>query len=256
MNPLRRGQLTQQLLRLRKLARLLREPGYRRALRRGVAASTEHEAIPLRRDFGTVLDVGANRGQFAVFASQRFPRAKLICFEPLPGPRAQLVRAVGINGRVQMSEFALGAATETAKFHVSAADDSSSLLPIGRRQSDVFPGTAERTTMKVQVQRLDEVVTGSEMVHPVLLKLDVQGAELAVLQGAEKLLPEVDAVLVEVSFVELYAGQPLADEVWSALREHGFSCRGTWSLSYGPDRECLQGDFLFARKDFQPLVSK
>lgn len=236
-----------------KLLRVLREPAYRRALRHGVAASIEHEAIPLRSDFATVIDVGANRGQFVIFAAHRFPGARLICFEPLPRARSQLLRATGSTDRLQLWDVALGDSTETAEFHVSAADDSSSLLPIGRRQTEVFPGTQERETIGVQVRRLDEVLTAPELVKPVLLKLDVQGGELAVLKGAEGILPAVDAILIEVSFVELYSGQALVDEVWDALRRTGFSCRGIWSITYGPSGVCLQGDFLFARDGFEPL---
>jgi FkbM family methyltransferase len=244
---------SQQFARARKLLAVLREPEYRRALRHGVAASVEHEAIPLRPGFGTVIDAGANRGQFAVFAAHRFPRAALICFEPLPGPRAQLRRAVGAIDRLKVSDVALGATSEEAEFHVSAADDSSSLLPIGQRQREAFPGTDERTTTTVQVRRLDEVLRPEELVAPVLLKIDVQGGELGVLQGAGELLRSIDAVLVEVSFVELYAGQALADEVWRHLLARGFSCRGVWSVTYGARRECLQADLLFARSGFEPL---
>jgi FkbM family methyltransferase len=218
-----------------------------------VAASVEHEAIPLRDDFGTVIDVGANRGQFAVFAARRFPRATLICFEPLPGPRAQIRRAVPDATRLRLLDVAIGSVAGEAEFHVSAADDSSSLLPIGQRQRVVFPGTEELSTMTVQVRRLDDVLAADELTGPTLLKVDVQGGELAVLQGAQQLLASVDAVLIEASFVELYAGQALIDAVWQELRNQGFSCRGIWSPTYGPQGECVQGDLLFARREFEPL---
>lgn len=190
-----------------------------------------------------------------MFAARRFSRATLICFEPLPGPREKLGQAVGRCGRLRVLDYAVGAEDRTAEFHVSAADDSSSLLPIGQRQRDAFPGTSERTTITVQVTRLDGVLKPAELNGPTLLKIDVQGGELGVLQGATALLPSIDSVLVEVSFVELYAGQPLVDAVWTNLRDAGFSCRGVWALTFGPGRECLQGDFLFAREGFEPLSS-
>jgi FkbM family methyltransferase len=246
--------VAQQVARGRKLLAVLREPSYRKALRYGVAASVEHEAIPLRTDFQTVIDAGANRGQFALFAARRFPSAALLCFEPLTEPGAQLRRALADNTRLKLCNIALGAANQESDFHVSAADDSSSLLPIGLRQREAFPGTEQRSIQKVQVRRLDDLLKPDELAQPVLLKLDVQGGELAVLQGAEAVLSSVDAVLVEVSFVELYAGQPLADDVWSELRSRGFSCRGAWSMAYGAKRECLQGDLLFARDGFDPLA--
>lgn len=242
-----------QLARARKLARILEVPAYRRALRHGVAASVEHEAIPFRRHFGTVIDAGANRGQFAVFATYRFSDAALICVEPLSQPRGQLIQAVGATGRLRVFDVALSNASGTAEFHVAKTDDSSSLLPIGRRQEEMFPGTEEARVELVTVRRLDELVREEDLCAPVLLKIDVQGGELAVLEGATRLLDAIHAVLVEVSFVELYTDQPLADEVWAFLRRSGFVCNGIWSVAYGPRNECLQGDFLFSRPAFNPL---
>lgn len=240
--------------RWRKLVGVLRAPQYRRALLHGVAASVEHEAIPLRSDFRTVIDAGANRGQFALFAARRFPQAALLCFEPLDVPRNKLERVLGQTRRLSVFDAALGARSESAEFHVSTADDSSSLLPIGHRQRDAFPGTAERTTIIVQVRRLDEVVTPADLTPPVLLKIDVQGGELGVLQGTDSVFGSIDAVLVEASFIELYAGQALIDEIWGFFRLKGFTCRGVWSVTYGSGQECLQGDFLFAREGFEPLA--
>jgi FkbM family methyltransferase len=237
----------------RKLLAVLRRPEYRRALLHGVVASVEHDAIPLRRDFATVIDVGANRGQFAIYAAAQFPGASLICFEPLPGARAGLRRVLAGNRRLTVFEYALSCDNGERELHVSAADDSSSLLPIGPRQREAFPGTGERSTVAVQVRRLDDVLETRVLEAPVLLKLDVQGSELAVLEGGERTLRLVQAVLVEVSFVELYTGQPLADQVFDRLRKLGFTCKGVWSLTYGAAGECLQGDFLFAGDGFEPL---
>ncbi|MHB8656573.1 MAG: FkbM family methyltransferase [Solirubrobacteraceae bacterium] len=240
--------------RARKLASVLTQADYRRGLRHGVAASVEHEAIPLRRDFRTVIDAGANRGQFALVAAHRFPSATLLCFEPLSAPRARLVRVLEGRSGTRTFDVALGAKDETADFHVAGADDSSSLLPIGSRQRHEFPETAQRTTTTVQARRLDGVLSHRDLVAPVLLKIDVQGGELGVLQGAGGLLDSVDAVLVEASFIELYDGQALVDEVWELLHGAGFASRGVWSLVYGRQGICLQGDFLFARAEFEPFA--
>ena len=124
------------LTRASKLGRLAQKPGYWPALRRGVAASVEHHAVPFRDDIRTVLDVGASRGQFALFAIERFPGARVICFEPLPESRVALDAV--LRGRVHVHPFAVGAGSGAATLHVSGHDDSSSFLPIGRRQVDEF----------------------------------------------------------------------------------------------------------------------
>ncbi len=65
--------------RIRKLSRILRCKPYRRALRRGVAASTEHERLLRLLDCRTIVDIGAHRGQFALVAHTLIPRARLCC---------------------------------------------------------------------------------------------------------------------------------------------------------------------------------
>jgi FkbM family methyltransferase len=237
-----------------RLLRILREPSYRQALRHGVAAAAEHESIPLRSDFATVIDAGANRGQFALFAARRFPAARLLCFEPLDGPRQRLERVLASQSNLRVYPLALGDVDAPAEFHVSTADDSSSLLPIGPRQREVF-GTATRGTQEVEVRRLDSVLTTTELHGPILLKIDVQGGEVGVLRGSAGILTCVDAILVEASFVELYSGQGLVDDVWRLLIDEGFVSRGAWGITYGRNGECLQADLLFSRPEFSPYPS-
>jgi FkbM family methyltransferase len=177
-----------------KLAHLLSVAAYRRALLRGVRAAVEHERTPLPDDLRTVLDVGANRGQFALVASQRWPNARLVCFEPLPAPRGALTRVLRDNGRLRVLGIALTDHAGTEELHVSRADDSSSLLPITARQVAAFPGTEEVHTLEVRTARLDEEVRPGSFERPAALKIDVQGSELAVLHGATGILPELDGV--------------------------------------------------------------
>lgn len=228
----------------RKLVRLLGVGAYRRPLRFGVAATVEHEAIPFG-DYRTVIDIGAGRGQFAVFALRAFPSARIVGFEPLPSSFEKASRAVGGSGRVQLRRQAVGAAPGTAEIHVTADADSSSLRRPTGEQTRRFPGTNDVERVEVEVVTLDQAV--AEAPRPALLKLDLQGGELDALRGAEGLLASIDAVFVECSFVELYEGQALADEVICHLRDRGFTLRGVYSPSYGEDGVCVQADLLFAR---------
>ncbi|WP_323696904.1 FkbM family methyltransferase [Thiorhodovibrio litoralis] len=86
--------------RLRKYSRLLLNPGCWPALARGVAATLEHDTALGQERFATVIDVGANKGQFATYARLRWPRARLICFEPLPAPRAVLERVTRRQAKI------------------------------------------------------------------------------------------------------------------------------------------------------------
>jgi len=232
----------------RKLAGIALHGGisWLRALRFGVAAGVEHFAV--LRSLGevrTVVDIGANRGQFALVARHCFPAATLVSFEPLPGPAA-LYRAVFAgDGRARLVEAAIGVEPGEAVIHLSARDDSSSLLPITARQNALFPGTAEAGHSAIRVARLVDEVGAEDLVAPALLKLDVQGFELQALDGCEALLGRFAWVYVECSFVELYEGQAFADEVIAWLRARGLRLAGVYHMAYDGDGRAVQADFLF-----------
>jgi FkbM family methyltransferase len=236
----------ERLRKVGKLARLSPRPAYLRALRHGVAAAVEHERIPFDHHFATIVDVGAGRGQFALVARRRYPSASLHCFEPLAHAREKLAAVVGRDVRVHA--IALGSTNTPAPFHVSEKDGSSSLLPITDRQVEAFPGTGEVGQIVVDRARLDETITPQALTRPSLLKIDVQGYELEVLQGTEHVIHLFDDVLVECSFAELYAGQPLADEVVCYLRPKGFELAGVFSVARDEAGHCLQADFHFRRR--------
>ncbi len=83
--------------------------------------------------------------------------------------------------------------------------------------------------------------------RPVLFKIDVQGGELAVLNGALPLFDRLDAIYCELSFVELYQNQPKASNVIAFLSHNGFTLRGVFNISFTKRFGPTQGDFLFAR---------
>jgi FkbM family methyltransferase len=231
--------------RTRKLVRLLPHASYRSALRAGVAAAIEHEDVPFGAEFRTIIDVGAHKGQFALFAARRFPSATLYCLEPLDEPRRRLERVVR-RQNVIVLPFAAAARAGRRSFHLSRESDSSSLLRIMSTYTTAFPGTEEARTIEVDAAPLDDLIR-DRIERPCLLKVDTQGSELEVLAGAERVLREVDEVFVECSFVKFYAGQGLVDDVVAELRSRGFRLTGVFSIVRDDHGRCLQADLLFER---------
>jgi FkbM family methyltransferase len=195
-----------------------------------------------------VIDAGANRGQFTLYALARFPSADIIAFEPLPNAREHMVRLFQGEDRVEVAPFALGETEGEVDIHLSARDDSSSLLPIGGRQVSIFPGTEEVGTIRASLRTLDDVLADREIARPALLKVDVQGFELPVLRGAEQTLRSLDQILIEASFVELYEGQALFPEVSHHLEDHGFHLVSGRISTFDSSGRWLQGDFLYERE--------
>lgn len=232
--------------RARKLLKVLSHGDYRIALLRGrVAAAIEHERLLKTFRFQTVVDIGANRGQFALVSRHCFPEARIISFEPLSTPARQFLTVLGADFGVTLHQVAIGKEAGEATIHVSGSDDSSSLLPITKLQSSLFSGTSEVRTETIQVEPLRKLITPSDIEAPALLKVDVQGYELTTLQGCESLLGSFQYVLVECSFIELYEGQALADDVCVYLREHGFHLQGVHNVYYDSTGRAIQADFLF-----------
>lgn len=231
-----------------KLLACLRTRDYAYPLfRYRVAAAIEHEWVLRNTAPKLIVDVGANRGQFALAALHCCQDARVVAFEPLP-EAARIFREVfGADPRVRLYASAIGSARAQGVMHVSARDDSSSLLPITSRQDEIFPGTAEAGTLTVEVAPLGDFLTAPDIMRPALLKLDVQGYELKALQGCESLIGKFDLIYAECSFVELYAGQPRAHEVISWLYHRDFKLIGVYNLSYSSDGTAIQGDMLFGR---------
>jgi FkbM family methyltransferase len=233
------------LRRLRKLVRLAVRPTYWRPLKHRVAAATEHESVSFSHSFRTIIDVGAHHGQFALFASHRYPSARLHCVEPLPEALRKL-EVVLPRGAV-VHRFAAARASGFREFHVSRCSDSSSLLAITDLYTTAFPGTEQARTAVVECRRLDQLLAAEDLAQPCLLKVDVQGSELEVLEGAQGIFGCIDEVLVECSFVEFYRDQALIDDVVSYLRARGFRLTGIFSVVRDAIGQCLQADVLFAR---------
>ena len=229
-----------------KFVRLLLERSHRSALvRHHIAAGVEHTRVLKGLDCQTVIDIGANRGQFALAARHCFPQATIVSFEPLSGPAERFRHVLARDPGIALHQVAVGAASGEATIHVSGRDDSSSLLQLTTLQGSLFPGTAEVRTETVRVGRLSEFVDRESINPPALLKLDVQGYELETLKGCQGMIDCFLYIYAECSFVELYEGQAFADEVIAWLHEREFHICGAYNVAYDAQGIAIQADLLF-----------
>lgn len=232
---------------LTKLLKIISQPYFINALFKGAAAGVEHKPVlKMLGEIRHVVDIGANRGQFALMARKCFPEALIDSFEPLAEP-GQIYQAVFSGDmKARLHDLAIGPQKGNAVIHVSNRDDSSSLLPIDGEQTNLFPETSEKETRVIKVSALDDVFKStSEIISPSLLKIDVQGYELSTLNGCASLLGQFKYIYVECSFVELYTGQSLVGDVIRYLADHDFRLVGVHNIFYGPNGKSIQADFLF-----------
>jgi FkbM family methyltransferase len=233
--------------RARKASQLVQRPVWRRGLMSGIGATIEHEPALADLQVRTVVDVGANIGQFSLLALELFPGCRIIAFEPLPGPAARFRSFFKSYPNVRLVEAAIGREAGQVPMYVSQRDDSSSLLPISGLQTSIFPGTGLAETRSVELAPLRHFVSREEIEGPALLKIDVQGAELAVLEGAADLLDAFDHVYVECSRLQLYEGQPVETEIIGFLERAGFDLVGRFNQTSHPVYGVVQEDCLLRR---------
>jgi FkbM family methyltransferase len=237
------------LLRIRKLAAAVSTPTFRKAATRGVFASIEHKPAFARfeNQFDLIVDVGANKGQFAAFALERFPTSRVVCFEPLSQPAAIFRSIFGSDERVRLVNAAISPCQEDRLINVTEHDDSSSLLEVGDLQSAAF-GTRAVRTEEVHCGPLREFVRGEEFGKFNLLKIDVQGFELEVLMASSDYLDRFAVIYCEVSYVTLYKNQACAWEVIEYLNKAGFRLAGVFNQVSLADGLPLQADMIFLRE--------
>lgn len=172
---------------------------------------------------GTVLDVGANEGQFVKVARVLFPDARILAFEPNPHLARSLEGLLSASGTGALLPVACGRERGVLPLYLTKFSPSASLLQPTELHIPDYPAAEVGETIQVKVERLDEVVRASEVARgPYLLKLDVQGFELEVLHGATGILPDVAVVLCEVNAESFYTGQAGFEQIYLFLREHGF----------------------------------
>lgn len=199
-------------------------------------------------DFRTILDIGANVGRFSVTAHAVFPKANIFAFEPLPSCFAAVQRAAATIGPVKPYNVALGDVEGAVEMFANDFSPSSSMLPMAQSHKDAFPFTQYGQTVSVQTRRLDDMAADIEIVGPMFVKIDVQGFERQVLAGGRETIGRSDVVLLELSFEELYEGQPLFDDIFDEMRGLGFRFRGTMAQMPHPhDGRILDADCFFIR---------
>jgi FkbM family methyltransferase len=171
----------------------------------------------------TVFDVGANVGQYGRQLRAGGYTGTIISYEPGETAFRLLERTSRGDPRWHCRRLALGDRDGLAGLNVSRNTATSSLL---RTEKRLLEATADAVSTKLEtvpIAQLDTVA--EEFITPhdeLLLKLDVQGSELSVLEGATRLLARVAAIEIEVSVLPLYVGQALLTDVAGFLDENRF----------------------------------
>lgn len=202
-----------------------------------------------RRKISTIFDVGANRGQFADRIRRFGFDGYIHSFEPLPDAFARLERRGIWDTRFSAHQLALSDGARIASMSVGCNDETSSLLPPSSNEQTASVAPI-KSIVDVRCVRLEEILDKGVLddVDPsrTLLKLDVQGHELAVLNGAGRYLREFPAILLEAGILPIYEGEADFATLTDYLREQGFGILGFKGGFFHPSHGfMMQIDVLF-----------
>jgi FkbM family methyltransferase len=141
---------------------------------------------------GTLIDVGANIGLVAVPVVER-TQASAICFEPEPENFAFLERNVARHGlQARMQCCALACHDQPGQLPLLLSEDN-----LGDHRLQRTAALSEGRAIMVETQRLDDVLRGQALEHPIVMKVDAQGSEVGVFAGAEETLARTDFLITE-----------------------------------------------------------
>lgn len=189
------------------------------------------------------VDGGAADGGWTREFHDVFPESAVLCVEPRDDCQPRLRAAVASLPRATIEQSLLGATEGVVELHEHA--DQSSIL---NNASDQKFGQVVRRP----ITTLDALIRKHSLPWPNLIKLDLQGAELLCLQGATDCLEHAEVVILEVSFIPFYSGNPLIGDIIPFMSERGFQCYDIAGLWRRPlDNALAQGDFFFVRKSSQ-----
>ena len=201
-----------------------------------------------------VVDGGASVGGVSAALAARFPSAVVHAFEP--GAEAYAALAASAGPRVRAHRLALGEEAGPARLRTAGCTRMASLLGLNAASRALLGGLAEPgPDEEVQRVRLDAWAAGCGVPGALLLKLDLQGAELAALRGAGCWLGGVAAVVAEARLVPEYEGAATLGEIDAYLGARGF---GLYQLArvlrMGPHLRPVSGDGVWLRRDVLDAV--
>lgn len=213
----------------------------------------EHVGVVLRKlDINVVLDVGANRGQYALALREAGYTGRIVSFEPLPAIARVLERRAARDPDWQVRRCALGDVETTLDIHASTGQGRlSSLLPASDFGREWNAGIEATTTVAVPVVRLDgildELLAGIDEPR-IYLKLDTQGYDLRAFAGAGDRVEDVLAMQSEVSMVPLYEGMPHFTEQLATYERAGFGLTGMFPvIRDGTTMRVIEFDAMMVR---------
>lgn len=194
-----------------------------------------------------IFDVGACSGSSIEDFKKVFPGSTIYSFEPSPDSFKSLAHIIAKYVNVYPEEIAISNNNGVCDFFVNESQATNSLLKSKLTDSFIDQHSASKSTIQIKTKTLDSILADKNIDNIDILKLDVQGGELLVFEGAINTLREkkIKIIYTEIWFIEGYENQPLYHDLASFLKTFGYKPFGIYNIHYRKDGHFLWGDGIF-----------
>lgn len=206
------------------------------------------ESIEDKDSIKTIYDIGACIGTWSLLAKAIFPHSKVYAFEALEKHVKELEHKVShVKESITVFHQALGKEEKIQTMYLQKNTDASSFLPISEKGLKEWSFLGETERIELHVKTLSSIIQNNNLPLPDLIKIDVQGLELDILEGGLSFIQNAKWILMEVSFEELYEGQPVYNDVFNYMEKIGYTF---YSLNKDTIllNKLVQADILFKKK--------
>lgn len=230
---------------MKLLYSLARSLGYELIRRKKNPSLRSHlHNIIARHAIDVVIDVGANDGQFALLLRNEGFAGRIYSFEPVSSTYEQLRRIAQSDANWKVFNCALGERVGEAVINVSGSSDLCSLLDPNDFGKTTFPNIAVSHQETITMDTLDNFMARENLAKEarILLKMDTQGYDLQVFQGARQSLGCIVCLLSEISLIPIYAQAPHYLDALGLYERQGFVPSGLYPVSRNDDLSVIEMD--------------
>jgi FkbM family methyltransferase len=200
-------------------------------------------------DIKTIIDIGANVGDFALEYAKILPEATIYAFEPINSIYNTMVEKTK-NLNIKTFRYGLGDKTETLTINVNEFSPSSSILELADLHKDNYKNATKTVKEDIHIKEFDKEFKITDLPKNILVKIDVQGFEDKTINGAKQLLAQTKIVFVEMTFKELYKDQKLFHDLYTQLHELGFDYNGSQMQNFdNNDGSIIYADAIFINRN-------
>ena len=201
-----------------------------------------------------IFDLGANKGQSTLKYAQTFGAAKIYSFEPYDVSYNTLVSNIGDKDNIIPVKCAVSNKNGFCNLRINKKKTTNSILKTSDEGKYWANKPSYMNTLdvkKVETIKLDSFCAKNKIPDINILKMDIQGAELLAVKGAEKLIKKghIKIIYAEVSFVRYYEDGVLFDKLYAYLAKRGFTLYDLYDLLYASNGQIRRADALFVNKE-------